>query len=168
MLSPLGELQAHRLGEYLAQHELIDRIIASDLRRARSTAEIVASYLEKPVALDVGFREFANWDEGSPPVPTGPLDATPRSPAHPAHVAFRDRIAGALERVIGAGDTEETVLIVAHGGAVGAALRVLLGATAPRLWTANTALHGLRWTGDYWVVRYINKQEHLPRPLRSW
>ena len=46
-------------------------------------------------------------------------------------------------------------------------LRLLLDSATMRIWTPNTALHSLRWTGDFWLLRYVNQQEHLPRPLRS-
>lgn len=166
-LSPLGVLQAHRLGAYLAAREKPTRILASPLLRARQTAEIVAAYQGLPVAFDAALREFDTWDAADPSPPATIWQPDPLAPPHPEYVAFRARLRGALERALGDGGVKETVLIVAHGGAVGTMLRLLLGAPTARIWTPNTALHALRWTGDFWLVRYLNKQEHLPRPLRS-
>ncbi len=166
-LSSLGEIQAHRLGLYLQDYIRIDRIVASNLQRARQTAEIVASYLKSPLHIDPQLREFQTDDEGHAPLPVSIWDPAPAAPSHPAHESFRARVTGGLREAVGKGEVDETVLLVAHGGTVGTVLRVLLGATTQRLWTANTALHRLDWTGSYWLVRYLNRLEHLPRPLRS-
>ena len=58
-LNDYGRRQAAALAEELAGRE-IDAIYASDLARARETAEIVAARIGLPVALDVGLRE-KNW-----------------------------------------------------------------------------------------------------------
>ena len=166
-LTSLGEEQAHRLGRYLLQHEDLDRIVTSHLQRARATADILASYLDLTVEVDEALREFESWDAGEAPLPVSLWNPTPATAIHPENQAFRARVQAALERLVGDGTSDETVLIVAHGGVVGSALREILGAPTQRLWTANTALHCLEWTGEFWLVRYINRQEHLPRPRRS-
>jgi len=167
-LSPLGVAQAHRLGAYLARYEPPARISASPLLRARQTAEIVARYLDAPVTCDNDLREFESWDASDPPSPVDMWRTMAAAPPHPAYTAFRERVQGALERVIGATPAaEEVVLVVAHGGTLGTLLRLLLDSATMRIWTPNTALHSLRWTGDFWLLRYVNQQEHLPRPLQS-
>ena len=117
--------------------------------------------------VDPELREFDSWDAAEAPMPVSVWNPTPATAIHPENQAFRARVLSALQRIAGDGTADETVLIVAHGGVVGTALRVLLGAPTQRLWTANTALHCLEWTGEFWLIRYINRQEHLPRPLRS-
>ncbi|MBN1922442.1 MAG: histidine phosphatase family protein [Anaerolineae bacterium] len=166
-LSALGVLQAHRLGEYLARRERPTRIVASPLQRARQTAEIAAQYLDLPVTLDADLREFDNWDAADPPPSAAMWQPDAATPLHPEHVAFCTRLQEALKRAIGNDVADEKVLIVAHGGTVGTLLRLLLGAPTMRIWTPNTALHSLRWTGEFWLLRYTNNQEHLPQPLRS-
>ncbi|MCD6344181.1 MAG: histidine phosphatase family protein [Anaerolineae bacterium] len=168
LLSHLGQLQAHRLGEFLQRYEHVDRVVSSNLRRAYETATIVTSYLDLPVGVEPGLREFESHEAGLAPLPVSLRNPLAAAHPHPEHLAFRGRISTALQQVIGDGEQDETILVVAHGGAIGMILRVLLGSTTQRVWTANTALHALRWTGEFWVVRYLNKQEHLPRPLRSW
>ena len=68
-LSPLGLAQAERLAEALADEPLA-AIYASDLSRARQTADALARVHELPVRLDAGLRERAfgrfeglSWDE---------------------------------------------------------------------------------------------------------
>jgi len=167
-LSPLGRLQAHRLGDFLQHYEHVDRVVASNLQRAYETATIAASYLDLPVSVEPGLREFTSHEAGTAPLPVSLRNPLSSTLPHPQYLAFRERISTALQRVIGDGEQDETILVVAHGGAIGMTLRVLLGSTTQRVWTANTALHALRWTGEFWMVRYLNKQEHLSRPLRSW
>jgi broad specificity phosphatase PhoE len=167
-LSPLGVIQAHRLGAYLRDHLTVDRIISSSLQRAHHTATIINSYLNIPLAVDPELREFESWEAGHAPHPTSIWDPTPAESFHPEHQAFKERVGGALERAIGTGEQEESVLVVAHGGTIGAVLRLLLGAMTQRLWTGNTALHALEWTGEYWLIGYVNRMEHLAHPLRSW
>ncbi len=167
-LSPLGVIQAHRLGTYLRDNRPIDRIISSSLQRAYQTATIVNTYLDVPFEVDSELREFESREAGHAPHPTSIWDPTPAEALHPEHQAFKERVGDALERAIGTGEQEEIVLVVAHGGTIGAVLRLLLGAMTQRLWTGNTALHALEWTGEYWLVGYVNRMEHLARPLRSW
>ncbi|MEA3309355.1 MAG: histidine phosphatase family protein [Chloroflexota bacterium] len=166
-LSHLGELQAHRLGRYLQQYEELDRIVSSNLSRAHKTATIVGSYLDLPVTVESSLREFESWDAGSPPPPRAIWEPAPASEPHPEHRAFRGRIHAALRQTIGDGESEETVLLVVHGGTIGTILRLLLGSEVQRIWTLNTALHSLSWTGKFWLIQYLNRVEHLPRPLRS-
>jgi len=58
-LSDYGREQARRLAEELVGEEF-DAIYASDLARARETAEIVGAQLDLPVVLDPDLRE-KNW-----------------------------------------------------------------------------------------------------------
>ena len=64
-LSELGHTQARLAAEYLAAHERIDAIYASDLLRAYHTATPTAELLGLPVIKDTGLREiFAGEWEG--------------------------------------------------------------------------------------------------------
>lgn len=166
-LSPLGELQAHRLGEYLQKNgRSIDAIVASDLRRARQTAEIINAYLHLPITFEPDLREFDAWEAGWAPEPLSFWDTAPLEPASALYLAFRARVLNTVRRFM-AGRDEETVLIVAHGGTLGALIRALIGSDTPRIATSNTGLHSLSWLYDAWMIDAINQQEHLPLPLRS-
>jgi broad specificity phosphatase PhoE len=166
-LSPLGVLQAHRLGEYLSEKETIQRIVTSNLRRAHATASIVAAYLDLPLTVELGLREFQSDEEGHAPRPVSVWEPQAGTELHPDHDRFRRRVGDALRKFVGETPRDETVLVVAHGGTIGTLLRLLLGTDTARVWTSNTALHSLIWTRDYWLVEYLNRQEHLPGPLRS-
>ncbi|MBN1877882.1 MAG: histidine phosphatase family protein [Anaerolineae bacterium] len=187
-LTQLGELQAHRLGAYLRDggngmpqtpsievplsplH--IDAIIASDLRRARRTAEIVGEYLDLPVTFDAGFREFEEWEAGWAPLPRSMWDAAPTTPEFaPGYARFRAQVAAATRRTVEVHPPESTLLIVAHRGTIGTQLRWLFGADAFGLWLYNAALTEIEWhdpaSAGKWSLRAFNNVEYLPPAMRT-
>jgi broad specificity phosphatase PhoE len=171
-LTELGEQQAHLLGAYLAHTHQIGAIHASDLQRARHTAEIVASYLDLPVSLDPDLREYDDWEAGWAPNVTSQWDARPsEADLAPAYARFCARVEQALRRIADSNGNGETTLIVAHGGTIGTVWRMLLGSHTPRLATWNTALHRVEWQhsewGTHWVFHYSNVMEHLPPDMRT-
>ena len=172
-LTPLGESQAHRLGEYLAAaDDPITAIVASPLQRARRTAEIAASYLDLPVALEPDFREFDEWAAGWAPLPVSMWDMSPAEPElKPGYSRFRARVLAALRRVVEVHDDAAQLLLVSHAGTIGAQVRILLGSDTPRLWMNNTGLSLLEWghpeRGGSWVVHYLNRVEHLSPSMRT-
>ncbi len=63
-LNDEGRLQAVRLAMKLADVLPFDRLVASDLLRARETAEILNRGYNTPIAVDEGLREmnFGQWE----------------------------------------------------------------------------------------------------------
>ena len=121
---PLTELGLHQAA-HAAQHVgAVDAVVASDLERSRTTAEIIAELIGiGPVLADEGFRErhAGEWQgltkaeiaEAWP----GYLDDRRRPPGFEPDEDFQDRVFAALDRVratVPAGD----VLVVAHAGVV--------------------------------------------------
>ena len=111
-LNELGRRQAEELARQLAG-EGADAIYASDLSRAKETAEIVGERLRLPVVVDPDLRE-KNWGtwEG--------LTGDER-----VHVEFegestedhRDRVMRAVRR-IAARHPAQRVVVVTHGGSL--------------------------------------------------
>lgn len=173
LLTPLGESQAHRLGEYLAAaDDPIAAIIASPYQRARHTAEIVASYLALSVMVEPDFREFDEWSAGWAPLPVSMWNMAPATPElTPGYSRFRTRVAAALRRTVESFDDAAQLLLVTHAGTIGAQVRILLGSDTPRLWINNAGLSLFEWghpeRGGSWVVHYLNRVEHLPLPMRT-
>ena len=171
-LTELGEQQAHRLGAHLVRTQTIGAIHASDLQRARHTAEIVASHLNLTVTLAPELREYDDWEAGWAPNVTAQWDARPSEPdLSPAYARFCARIETALRRIADGNGKGETTLVIAHGGTIGTIWRMLLGSHTPRLPTWNTALHCVEWQrsewGEHWVFHYSNMMEHLPPDMRT-
>jgi broad specificity phosphatase PhoE len=130
-LNDLGRDQARALARKLAGDE-IEAVYASDLRRARETAEILAAELGLPVAVDPELREldfghweghtveeleanfpeaFARWTQGGEVAWDG----------GETHTAMAERVRNAVRRLASA-HAGGRILLVAHGGPV----RVLL------------------------------------------
>jgi alpha-ribazole phosphatase len=148
-LCPLGERQAEAVAARLADMRL-DAIISSDLVRARSTAEAIARFHQVPVLSDPDLREIsigewegltyaealqrdpelvAVWQSG------GPESLQVAPPGGETNLAFRDRLARALDRWRALYFRhEDTILWVTHGGVVGVLLCHLLGMDLTRRW----------------------------------
>jgi probable phosphoglycerate mutase len=151
-LSELGERQAADVVVVLkaraANGTHVDRIWASTLGRARRTAEIIGAGLGLPVAVDERLQEVdaAEWTgltraeiEAAWP---GYLEAQRRPPGFEPYEQLAGRALAALAD-IAAGAAGETVLVVTHGGVIGAVERHL-GAE----WARTPNLGGRELTAD--------------------
>jgi broad specificity phosphatase PhoE len=135
--TPMNERGRQQARELATTLEPPDRIYASDLARARETADILAAELDVPVVLDKRLRErsFGAW-EGltSPEIEqrfaaeiarwrarqgAGAADAEPFE-------AFVRRVGEFLEEV-SARHPGEVVLVVAHGGTIRAIHAIAMG-----------------------------------------
>ena len=118
-LSDLGEQQAVAAARAIG---MVDAIYASDLARARHTAELVADQLGADVALDRRLRErdAGDWegrtrveiDDGWP----GYLETGRRPAGYEADGSVLERVLAALDAIAAAHDGD--VLVVTHGGVV--------------------------------------------------
>ncbi len=134
-LSALGEEQAREAAPRLAARGFC-RVVASDLQRARRTAEILAGALDLPVELDPDLREIdvgdwtgltreeihagwpgqlADWSEGRSPSPPGGETRD--------HLAARAR--ATLTRLASAASAGDRLLVVSHGALIRNLDRVL-------------------------------------------
>jgi probable phosphoglycerate mutase len=130
-LNDLGREQAQALAAELAD-ERVDAVYASDLSRARETAEILAERLDLPVVVDPGLRErnFGTWEGLTIPELEERWPgawATWRDGGHvdwdggEGHAELAERVRGAVGR-LAAAHPGDRLLLVAHGGP----LRILL------------------------------------------
>lgn len=164
-LTELGRRQADRLGCWLAGHVTVDHIYASPLRRARQTAELVAAYLDLPVHLDENLKEAWFLTTNELPAYSTPSDVLDgrgagRGPRSEDYRFFRSQVTRALRDILDR-HQEGTILVVAHAGTLGTAMRLLLGSDAFSVNVGNTALQGLIWDHARWHVEYIDRWEHL-------
>lgn len=126
-LTPRGVEQATRLRDRLAAtREIVaDVLLASSLRRAHETAEIIAPALGLPVTLDDELQELRPGDAdglslsdalsrfGIPDFEGQP--GRPICPNGESWSACMDRAGKALERIARDHD-KQTIVIVTHGG----------------------------------------------------
>ncbi len=143
-LSALGERQAAALGKRLAAEPLA-AIAASDLQRARVTAQAIARYHELPVQEDADLREmtFGAWEGATyDEIMVRDADLVQRwlsdptiyaPPGGETVIQLRDRVVRALERWQ-TRCPETTILWAAHGGVIEVLLCHLLGVDLKLRW----------------------------------
>jgi broad specificity phosphatase PhoE len=129
-LNDLGREQARALAQELADVEL-DAIYASDLARARATAEAVAETHGLEVRVDPRLRErsFGSW-EG---LTREDIAAFPEGSRHDGESdeEVRARVLEAVEEIARAHPGEQ-VLVVSHGGALNTLWHHALGVRVER------------------------------------
>jgi 2,3-bisphosphoglycerate-dependent phosphoglycerate mutase len=138
-LNELGREQARALAEELADIE-VDAIYASDLSRARDTAEAVAATKDLSVRLDARLREraFGSW-EGLTREDVAERFQGERHDGE-SDQQVRERVLAAIEEIAAAHPGEQ-VLVVSHGGALNTLWHHALGERIER-W-ANCAVYKL-------------------------
>jgi broad specificity phosphatase PhoE len=124
-LSDFGRRQARQLVEDLAEEKL-DAIYASDLSRARETAEIVGARLGLAVVIDPDLREkdWGTW-EGLTPIERDRVEFVGESTK-----AHQERMLEALRRIADR-HPGGRVLVVTHGGSMRRVQAVALGIALP-------------------------------------
>jgi broad specificity phosphatase PhoE len=124
-LSDYGRAQARRLADDLEGEEL-EAIYASDLARARETAEIAGERLGLSVVLDPDLREkdWGNW-EGLTAVERDRVEFAGESTE-----AHQERMLRALHR-IAERHPGGRVLVVTHGGSMRRVQTKVLGLALP-------------------------------------
>jgi probable phosphoglycerate mutase len=125
-LNEYGRAQARELAEQLAADEPVDAIYASDLSRAKETAEILGARLGLPVVVDVDLREkhWGNW-EGL----TGDERVTVEFVGE-ATEDHRNRVMRAVDRIVER-HAGERVVVVTHGGSLRRIQAALKGVADP-------------------------------------
>lgn len=111
-LTDLGRQQARRTARRLAAQP-VGRIVSSDLRRARQTAELLAA--EHPslvLETDPDLRECV------PSVPPGQQVFYPQGAPRSKTLACRERLDRASGRYFEATSTAGVTVLVAHGNAI--------------------------------------------------
>jgi probable phosphoglycerate mutase len=160
-LSDVGRAQAHALKERLRGRGLV-RVYASDLGRARETADIVAAALGlAPVTLDQRLRErgFGCFEgltraecEARHPEAWARYLADRRStpPDAEPQAEVVARMMSALTEIAMATPRDGAVLVVSHGGAIRSFVHAVTGLTPPPL--DNGALFRARFEGNRFIT----------------
>jgi broad specificity phosphatase PhoE len=178
-LDEVGIAQAKRAAAALAKLQP-DRIIASDLSRARATAEHLAAITGHPITFDADLREtfagewegltraelqaqfgqdLALWASGSDIRPGG----------GETRIEVATRMVHAIDRALP--HVTDTLIVVTHGGAARAAIGALLDLPAEH-WAALGVLTNCAWSvlienttghGPAWRLQEYNAGS-LPEP----
>ena len=178
-LSAEGIRQAERLRDWLAQTHNIaaDVLIASSLRRAVETAEMLAPALGQPVILE---KELEEWRGDNGSLSQEEFNARWQRlteaqkpyfrwvPGGESWLEFAARIHVALHRIEQEHDGK-TIVIVTHGGVIQAACGYFFGispATIPGVAVENTSI--TQWVKPErpprWTLKRYNDTRHLESP----
>ncbi|WP_248895723.1 histidine phosphatase family protein [Haloplanus halobius] len=180
-LTDRGHDQARALADAVAADYDVDRILASDLRRARQTADHLADAVGREPTFESAWRErdfgryqglpreavFETHDRLS--IPRAGQDAVDARPESGESLRdLNERVLARWERVVAESAADETVAVVCHGGP----LYLLLGAVTGRdIATAvtegeqhNCALNELHVTDDEATVVAENHTGFLDAP----
>ncbi len=177
-LSPEGIRQVERLRDRLVRTGEIkaDVLIASPMRRAKASAEILAPTLGTPIVFDAGFEEWVCDDGTIPPeefsahwkqVPEAQKPFFRFMQGYETGIEFSGRVQSALNRILQEYDGK-TIVLVSHGGVIGASFHYffgLSGATPARvsIGAKNTSItHWFKPTHTQtWVLERYNDYHHL-------
>jgi alpha-ribazole phosphatase len=177
-LSALGERQAAALGKRLAAEPLA-AIAASDLQRARVTAQAIARYHELPVQEDADLREmtFGAWEGATyDEIVARDADLVRRwlsdptiyaPPGGETVIQLRDRVVRALERWQ-TRCPETTILWAVHGGVIEVLLCHLLGVDLKLRWQfrhENASITEIDLDRKGARVARLNETSHLDELL---
>ncbi|MFA5524942.1 MAG: histidine phosphatase family protein [Tissierellales bacterium] len=175
-LTDLGREQAEKLSEWLKERYSFDMIIASPLKRAKETAEIIGSKMNHSVIFNDDLMEWNNGvlagllrEEAKRkyPVPEGGRKYFQSVEKGESLIDFRGRAEHFLASLLHSiKDVEEKtkICIVAHGGIITMLYRSFLNLPIDtNIWLASgdTGIHLWRIDGDRKVIVFSNKQEHL-------
>ncbi len=186
-LSPLGNLQAERLRDRLAATGEIaaDALISSTFKRARQTAEIIAPAFELPIVFDDEVQELRDGvgegmqvEEYRAKYGEVNFRETPFRQVAPAGEnwgQFVLRVSTALDRIVRENE-RKTIVIVCHGGVIGASFLYFLGIGSlqyPQAGfdTSNTSIthwarRSISGRPARWRLKCYNDDMHL-RDIRS-
>lgn len=132
-LTAYGRRQAESVGRHLAQAHDIDHLYASPLARARETALIISRHIDRSPVFEPGLAEihagtaagmtWAEWTEAYPEVAARirSRDRTleDRWEGGESGHEFMTRVLTTYNRIVEQHrETEETVAVVSHGGAL--------------------------------------------------
>jgi probable phosphoglycerate mutase len=171
-LAPEGVAQAERLADRL-EHEHIDAIYVTTLRRTAQTAAPLAQRLGLTPIVEPDLREvyLGEWEgvafrkyvaEGHPTAIKMLIERRwDVIPGAESNAAFEKRVRDGLERIV-AGHAGQRVVVVAHGGVIGQSLGIVTGAPAFSFVGAdNASISQVVAMPQPWVLRRFNDTAHL-------
>lgn len=177
-LSPEGIKQTERLRDRLTRTGEIkaDVFIASPMRRAKASAEILAPTLDTPILFDKDFEEWLCDDGTLPPdefsarwrlVPDVQKPFFRFMDGYETSLEFSGRVQAALNRVLQKYEGK-TIVLMSHGGVIAASFSYffgLSGATPSRVSLGAKHTSITHWfkpeNTQRWILDYYNDHHHL-------
>ncbi|GER90448.1 phosphoglycerate mutase [Dictyobacter vulcani] len=177
-LSEDGIRQTERLRDRLARtgEIKVDVLISSPLQRAQESARILAPVLGQPIVLDQDFEEWRCEDGSMTPeeftarwkqVPDEQKPFYRWQDGYETGQEFSLRVQSALKRIIEE-HAGKTVVLISHGGIVGAAFTYFFGLNTATLSPVSIAARNTSIThwhkaehASKWALERYNDYQHL-------
>jgi broad specificity phosphatase PhoE len=175
-LDDLGVRQANLIADRLASLPPVDAIVSSPLQRALVTATIIGDRLglEPRVIPDLSELNFGDWENrkfeemvaAHPDIAARMLDTDDHDigwPGGETRRDFNERVRQAFAEILGEYHAHR-VIVVAHGGVLGAFLAMVQGLSPndPTHYDIkNCSLSELRVTTEHTVIQLRNDACHL-------
>lgn len=171
-LATVGEQQAELVANRL-EHEDLDGIYVTSLRRTHQTAEPLAKRLGVTPVVEPGMREImlGEWEGGLFRIRVAQEDPIAVRmfteerwdviPGAESTEAFADRIRETLER-LAAKHVDRRIALFTHGGTIGQVVSMATGSRPFAFIDAdNASITQLVIWGPRWVIRRFNDTAHL-------
>lgn len=168
LLTKNGLLQTERLGEWFVRRP-VEAVYASDLYRARRTAEAIAATCRKPVIADPALREIhlgewedLTWGEIMRKCPEHMRwfdgDSSIIVKGAETYIGARERLRSAIARLAAVHDGQD-IAVVSHGCVIRSLLIALTSGNIPHL--DNASVSCIEWDGDDARVVSIGENRYL-------
>ncbi len=174
-LNETGYEQAQKAAEFLKDKKL-NCVYASDLKRARNTAEIISKHHNLQPNTLAGLREmnFGDWEGMNfKEIERDYYDLFEKWKEDPTSVSppggemlaeFQKRIIDSLEKIISNQQGDNTVLVVSHGGAIRIMLAYYLKIPLQYFWRIdidNASVSKMVFFDDAPIIKFVNCTTHL-------
>ena len=127
-LTEKGIIQSKKLAIYLKQHYKIEKIIASDLERAKHTANIINSTLDIDIEFTNRLREMNNGllagikndiaEEKFPGIYYNTLNIDERYPEGESPIEFYNRVTNDFELILEENCNLNSIALITHSGVI--------------------------------------------------
>ncbi|MBP1971316.1 putative phosphatase [Virgibacillus natechei] len=161
-LNNKGIQQAEECGAFLIPSDY-DVLIASPLKRAKRTAEIINSYLNLPLVEMEDFVERSFGDaEGMTVEERQTLYPNREFPNKEERQLFNNRVMAGIDKLAQT-YSDQRILLVAHGAVINAILSTISkGEIGSRKTTLkNACISNINFHKEQWSVKNYNKIDHL-------
>lgn len=189
-LTDLGHQQAQLAAHWIAEHLVVDALYTSTMVRTLETTAYLEQALGITAQRDDRLREFGNCYASGDPVPATSMPIeyaefwgtqrphTPIGEGAESWMIFRGRVSRFLDDVVGrhgAAGTNETVVVVCHGGVIEAAFDHVFNVGPFRqaeILTHNTGIVHFEYVSDSvrepWRLHAHGLAHHLTDENGEW
>ncbi|MBD7985961.1 histidine phosphatase family protein [Sporosarcina sp. Sa2YVA2] len=171
-LTELGQTQARKMADYIAEQYPPVLILASPLKRASQTASILQEAIGCELKYDDDLMEWHNGVLAGLPMEEAAVKYPLPEGGRPVHIPIeggeseldlRYRAERILRQVLHDYEGATRIAIVSHGGLISSLIQAFLQLPVGDVVfaTGDTGIHMFEIREDLRVVRFMNRQDHL-------